>query len=128
MLPIKVPAEIERYYRAYEREDLDTLEACFTEDAELRANSQPEPVRGRESIRAYHADLLPSVRGTRLHRHRFISMPGSTAIYTEMTMRLRDRGPGHFLLTSIMVFEFDPAGLISRLLVFADLEGAVPMD
>lgn len=127
-MPVKVPPEIERYYRAYEREDLDTLASCFTEHVELRCNTLPAPVWGREGMRAYHAELLPSVLETRLLRHRFISMPGATAVTTEMTMRLEKRGPGRFLLTSTMVFEFDPAGLISRLLVFVDLDGILPMD
>lgn len=128
MLPIKVPPEIEPYYRAYEREDLDALAACFTEDVELRCNTLPAPVQGREGLRAYHAGLLPSVLETRLLRHRFISMPGATAVSTEMTMKLEKRGSGRFLLTSTMVFEFDPRGLISRLLVFVDQDGILPMD
>ncbi|MBI1754315.1 MAG: nuclear transport factor 2 family protein [Acidobacteria bacterium] len=128
MLPIKVPPEIEPYYRAWQREDLEALAVCFTEGIELRANTHPAPIRGREGLRAYHADLVPSVRETRILRHRFVSMPGSTAVSTEMTMRLPERGPGRYLVTSMMVFEFDPAGLISRLLVFVDREGIVPMD
>lgn len=128
MLSIKVPPEIEPYYHAWQQEDLDTLAACFTEDAELRANTHPGPIRGRGGVRAYHVDLLPGVLETRILRHRFISMPGSTAVSTEMTVRLPDRGPGRYLVTSIMVFEFNPEGLISKLLVFVDREGIVPMD
>jgi len=85
-------------------------------------------MRGREALCAYHASLGPSLMETRILRHRFISMPGHIAVSTEMTMRLVDRGPGRYLVTSIMVFEFDPAGLISRLLVFVDRDGIVPMD
>lgn len=128
MFPIKVPAEIERYYRAWEQEDLDALASCFTGDVELRANTHPAPIQGREGVRAYHADLVPSVLETRILRHRFVSMPGSIAVSTEMTMRLPGRGPGRYLVTSIMVFEFDPTGLISKLLVFVDQEGIMPMD
>lgn len=128
MLPIKVPPEIERYYRAYEREDLDDLALCFTEDVELRANTLAAPIRGREGVRIYHADLLPTVLGTRLLRHRFISMPSSTVVSTEMTLHIPHRGPGRFLVTSIMVFEFDTSDLISRLLVFVDLDAIMPMD
>ena len=63
----------------------------------------------------------------KVHRHRFLVMPGAVSATSEITMPLPGRGPTPYLFTSIQVYELDEAGLIFRLLTFTDLDGAVPM-
>ena len=127
MQKLKVPSEIEAYYEAFLAADLEGILACFSPDAEVRSTGLPQPARGPAQLRAYFEAMLDLSRDMKLHRHRFLVIPQAVSVTSEITMPLPGRGPTPYLFTSVQVYELDDAGLISRLLTFTDLDGAVPM-
>lgn len=58
MEPSEIVAALQRETDAWNAHDADAVAACYAEDAELRDVALPEPVRGREAVRAFVAEYL----------------------------------------------------------------------
>lgn len=126
-LRLKVPAEVQPYFRAWLAQDPDALAAAFALEGELLGPRLDAPVAGREAIRAFFAAFLRSNEGLELHRSRFFTAPGQVISVSELTMELPILGPGRYLLSAAQLIEFDEGGLIRRMRHFVDTEVAVRM-
>jgi len=126
--PVNVPALLKPYIHAYYAKDLEALVCCFSGDAILRLSGPVSTVQGKAGIRAYYADLFPTLDTMKLHRSRFLTLEGEVASLNELTMVLPGQWaePRHFI--SIQIYRFDEAGLISNMSTFVDLESAVRLE
>lgn len=82
---------IDRYVSAIERRDLDAYAALFAEDAVGYHPLSPEPVRGREAIRASEAELFGAFSDIRIDVRTVLAAERTVAI--EVVLSARNTGP-----------------------------------
>jgi steroid delta-isomerase-like uncharacterized protein len=66
MGPAEIRELLQRETDAWNAHDPDGVAACYAQDAELVDVSMPEPVRGREGMRAYAAGFMTAFSDLRL--------------------------------------------------------------
>jgi steroid delta-isomerase-like uncharacterized protein len=66
MGPAEIRELLQRETHAWNAHDPDGVAACYAEDAEMVDVSMPEPVRGREGMRAYAAEFMTAFSDLRL--------------------------------------------------------------
>ena len=112
------PADVEnwlsRYGRAWEERDSEAAAALFTENATYRETPFAEPLRGREAVREYWADVTRSQEDIRFGSES-LAVTGQRAIALWRSTFSRIVGGERVQLDGVFVLRFSDDGLCCEL-------------
>jgi steroid delta-isomerase-like uncharacterized protein len=116
-------------YAAWNAHDPDAVAAIFAEQAELIDTCNPEPIRGRQAIRARAVELLAAFGDFRLERVELLIDPPcnadrwlATAVHSGDFLGLAATGNA-IRVAGCTFSHFDEHGLVDRDVNFWDVQG-----
>jgi len=116
---------IDPYLDALDSQDLESLLACFTQDAEFQLAGVTPVLVGKDALRSFYEERWHSFSKQHALRKRCFYNDLEVLTITEVKVTIPELGEGEFILPVAQRFIFDTSGLIAQLTDYLDLSSAV---